>query len=149
MTEAYKNHILANQAVRDALLAGNSGAIRNWYNTHAQSTHVISCKKNRDGLLDALGLQLSVSIIAKLRAFALTQHPWALIAAELIRLIDGGSGPDFGDDAIRATIVGLAPGVTKKTTTSTTVESGSGILHMEFKDDIAPPDPRDTKSKRV
>lgn len=137
--EAYKNHILANQDVRAALLAGNSGAIRDWYNTHAQSTRVISRKLNRDGLLDALGLSRSVSIIAKLRAFATTPHPWAIAAAELIRLIDGGSGPDFGNDEVRLLVGGLKTGVPTEVATEQLPALVQAITEMEAQAMLALP----------
>lgn len=108
---AFQDHILANSGVRTALLAGDSGAIRDWYRTHKHSTVTVSRKLNRDGLLAELGLQTSVAIIARLRAFSDSPHPWGLAVAELVRLIDGGSGPDFGDQEVQDLIGGLSTGV--------------------------------------
>lgn len=109
-----RDHILANLSVRAALVAGDSSAIARWYNAHQATvtvdgetkpaTKVVSRRLNRDGILERLGLNLATSIIVLLRNVAATPHEKAPLITELLRLIDGGSGPDFGDTEIRLLI---------------------------------------------
>lgn len=112
--DEFRNHILANLDVRDALIAGDSFSIAKWYNTtratveqdgqQIPAVKVVNRRVNRDGILDKLGLNMATSIIVILRGVAASQHEYAPKIAELVRLIDGGSGPDFGNTEIRLLI---------------------------------------------